>query len=283
MPRGIVFILPLFFFLLALLLLSVLGDTNHHDQRIRSVGRKSKTCQKPHFVLVHGYGGGAWSWYKIWCLLETSGYKVTCLDLKGAGIDSTDSSTVHTFDSYNEPLINFLANLTENEKVILVGHSAGGLSVTDASQRFSKKIQVAIYVAAVMLKHGYVTDQDKKNGVPDFVLGDSNSTTGGNTSRPHITPQEDAVLASMLSRPVPLEAILEARFRGNGAENVRRVYMKTMYDQVLKPEQQEAMIKKWPLAPSDVVVLKSDHYLPFSDPFVLSGSLVQVAASIECN
>ncbi|XP_059663600.1 methylesterase 17-like [Cornus florida] len=124
---------------------------------------KAVACPKPHFVLVHGYGGAAWGWYKIRALLETFGYKVTCLDLKSAGLDRSDACDIHTFEEYNKPLINFMANLSDHEKVILVGHSAGGLSLTDASHKFGKKIGAAIYVAATMLKHGYMTDQDKKD------------------------------------------------------------------------------------------------------------------------
>ena len=75
---------------------------------------------KPHFVLVHGIGGGSWCWYKIRCLMENSGYKVSCIDLKSAGIDQTDVDSVLTFDDYNKPLIEFLSALPENEQVILV-------------------------------------------------------------------------------------------------------------------------------------------------------------------
>lgn len=47
-------------------------------------------------------------------------------------------------------------------QVILVGHSAGGLSVTQATHKFAKKICLAVYVAATMLKWGYRTAEDAK-------------------------------------------------------------------------------------------------------------------------
>ncbi|KAK9046931.1 hypothetical protein V6N11_052800 [Hibiscus sabdariffa] len=121
-----------------------------------------------HFVLVHGVGGGAWCWYKIRCLMESCGYKVSCIDLKGAGIDRSDAGSILCFDDYNQPLMDFMSALPDTEKVILVGHSAGGLSVTQASHKFPDKIRLAVYVAATMLKSGFVTDQDVKDGVPDF-------------------------------------------------------------------------------------------------------------------
>ena len=74
----------------------------------------------PHFVLVHGISGGGWCWYKIRCLMENSGFKVTCIDLKGAGIDRSDPNSVFNFDDYNQPLLDFISTLPENEQVINV-------------------------------------------------------------------------------------------------------------------------------------------------------------------
>ena len=48
-------------------------------------------------------------------------------------------------------------------QVILVGHSAGGLSVTAATQKFAKKISLAVYVGATMLQEGFMTPQDLKD------------------------------------------------------------------------------------------------------------------------
>lgn len=47
-----------------------------------------------------------------------------------------------------------------------MGHSAGGLSVTQACHKFSKKIRLAVYLAATMLKHGFQTDEDIKDVNP---------------------------------------------------------------------------------------------------------------------
>jgi len=71
-----------------------------------------------HFVLVHGICGGSWCWYKIRCLMENSGYKVSCIDLKSAGIDQSDADSVLSFDDYNKPLMDFMSALPENEQVV---------------------------------------------------------------------------------------------------------------------------------------------------------------------
>lgn len=81
---------------------------------------KTHSSMTSHFVMVHGASHGAWCWFKVRALLETSGYKVTCLDLTSAGIDRTDPNTVLTLEEYNKPLVNLLHNLPHNEKVELL-------------------------------------------------------------------------------------------------------------------------------------------------------------------
>lgn len=51
-----------------------------------------------------------------------------------------------------------------------MGHSAGGLSVTLATLKFPKKIRLAVYVAATMLKHGFSSDEDIKDVMSFFKL-----------------------------------------------------------------------------------------------------------------
>ncbi|KAK9280059.1 hypothetical protein L1049_013744 [Liquidambar formosana] len=261
---------------------------------------RERGCRNAEFVLVHGVGGGGWCWYKIKCLMETCGYKATCLDIKGAGVDPSDPNTILTLEEYNKPLIELLSNLPDNQKVILVGHSAGGMSLTDAIHRFPKKIQLAIYVAATMLKFGFSTQQDLKDGDPDLSeYGDVNEFIYGlGCDQPptsvmvkkefqrkilfHMSPEEDSTLASVLLRPGPARALGGARFtEGEGADSVPRVYIKTMHDRVLSQQQQDAMIKRWP--PSHVFVLESDHSPFFSTPFALFGLLVRAGASFNSN
>jgi len=90
---------------------------------------------------------------------------------------------------------------------------------------------------------------------------------------------QDSTLAEMLLRPGPLVALTSAEFREEGGEEVEkvpRVYIRTKQDKVVKAEQQEAMIKKWP--PSTVYELDTDHSPFFSSPFLLFGLLLKAAA-----
>uniref|UniRef100_UPI001CB913C1 methylesterase 17-like n=1 Tax=Erigeron canadensis TaxID=72917 RepID=UPI001CB913C1 len=281
-----------------------IGKNSEHREKMGDCDqcvKEEETPLKPHFVLIHGIGGGSWCWYKLKSMMYNSGYKVTCIDLKGSGIDPTDPNTILSFDEYTKPLLDFLSSLPHDQKVILVGHSAGGLNITLATYKFPNKISAAIYVAATMLKNGLLTEQDTKDGVPDlseygdaydlvFGLGANQPPTSACIKKEllrkisyHMSPLEDYILASMLLRPGPLCAILNARFpeANESIEKVPRVYIKTMYDNVVKPHQQDSMIAKWP--PSQVYVLESDHHPNFSSPFALFGLFAKVAASIGYN
>lgn len=69
------------------------------------------------FVLVHGEGFGAWCWYKTISLLEEAGLQPIALDLRGSGIDHTDTNGVATMAEYAKPLLDYLQSLPEDEKV----------------------------------------------------------------------------------------------------------------------------------------------------------------------
>ncbi|XP_073305372.1 methylesterase 17 isoform X1 [Primulina huaijiensis] len=255
--------------------------------------------QEAHFVLIHGIGGGAWCWYKIKCVMENSGHRVTCLDLTSAGIDQTDPNTVLSFQDYNRPLVEFLQSLEDGQQVILVGHSAGGLSVSDAIHKFGRKIKAAVFVGATMLKCGFASDEDVKDGVPDvsefgaldevydfwFRLGQDHPPTSVMVKKQlqrkliyHMSPQQDSCLAAMLLKPGPIQALQSATFtETEDSDKVPRIYIKTSRDRILRSYQQDAMIKKWP--PSEVYALESDHSPFFSAPLGLIEFLVKVAVT----
>lgn len=105
-----------------------------------------------HFLLVHGACHGAWCWYKISTLLKSKGHKVTVLDMTASGIHLKQVHEVHSFSDFIEPLVEFMASLPPEERVILVGHSMGGIWISAAMESFPERISVAVYATAFM--HG---------------------------------------------------------------------------------------------------------------------------------
>ncbi|KAJ0964670.1 hypothetical protein J5N97_025808 [Dioscorea zingiberensis] len=251
-----------------------------------------------HFVLVHGAGHGAWCWFKLRHLLQDAGHKVSCFDLTGAGINLTDPNTLVSFHDYNQPLSHFMSCLPPNHKVVLVGHSAGGLSLTQALHEFADKISVVIFLAAAMLPFGFLTEEDMNDVVEDlsgygdvfqmyYGMGPNNPPTSLKLKEEfqrelfyHMSPTEDSLLASMLLRPYPSMVFKTAKFLGGEEDisKVRRVYIKTMHDKILTPVKQENMIKKWP--PSEVMTIETDHSPFFSAPEELCSLILKASPSI---
>lgn len=112
--------------------------------------KMEKKSEKQHFILVHGACHGAWSWYKLNTLLTSAGHRVTALDLSASGVNPIRFQDVHTFAKYSQPLMDLMASLPPEEKVILVGHSLGGVNLALAMDAFPEKVLVAVFLTAFM-------------------------------------------------------------------------------------------------------------------------------------
>ncbi|XP_056160968.1 putative inactive methylesterase 20 [Syzygium oleosum] len=108
------------------------------------------SLESKHFVLVHGSGHGACCWYKIAKLLRSSGHRVTALDLVASGIDPLQVKSLQSISEYFKPLRGVMEGLASHETVILVGHSLGGLALSQVMEKFARKIALAVFVTALM-------------------------------------------------------------------------------------------------------------------------------------
>ncbi|RWR80517.1 methylesterase 17-like protein [Cinnamomum micranthum f. kanehirae] len=246
--------------------------------------QEEKVLKASHLVFVHGAMHGAWCWYKVRSLLESLGYKVSCLDLKSSGIDLSDPNTISSFEEYNNPLFHFLSNLKDDEKVILVGHSLGGLSLTHSIQEFGNKIHVAVYICAAMLPLCQKQDIPMDIWEKGYAHGVDKPPTSLILKKElqldllyHLCPVQDLTLASMLLRPFPAIMLKDVRFNGGGdMDKVKRVFIKTMHDRMMRPEVQDQLIQMWP--PSKVLGIESDHSPFFSAPTQLINLLLEAMA-----
>ena len=103
---------------------------------------KSKT-----FLLVHGAWQASFVWDSVKINLEAAGNKVVVIDLPAHGVDTTSPAAV-TMNIYRDKVINALNSI--NGKVILVGHSMGGVVITAAAEMVPKKIEKLIYIGAFL-------------------------------------------------------------------------------------------------------------------------------------
>ena len=84
------------------------------------------------FVLIHGSGNGGWCWDKVAPLLTQAGHEVIAPDLPGHGDDKTPVREV-SLQSCVDRVVEILD--TQSEPVILVGHSTGGLTISQTTEQ----------------------------------------------------------------------------------------------------------------------------------------------------
>lgn len=251
-----------------------------------------------HFVLIHGACHGAWCWYKLSDLLKKAGHRVTAVDLGGAGLSPIDGDAIRTLAEYNQPLADIMKTLPDRdrvgaekkEKVILIGHSLGGVDLTCMMEQFPDKISVAVFLAAFMPVPGTTPLQligqfyqrYQTWGDMEFKYGlDGQPTSfkfGSNFALDYIyqkSPSHDITLAESLLRPHPV-LDEEVVFSSENYGRVPRAYIVTKHDNIIWEELQRKMIADNP--PDRVYELEDSDHCPF---FSCPGQLAQVLEEIS--
>ncbi|MBW8815239.1 MAG: alpha/beta fold hydrolase [Caulobacterales bacterium] len=130
---------------------------------------------KAAFVLVHGAWHNRWAWHKVAQVLESQGFAALALDLPGAGANAIAPSSLaaQPFDAAAfaaEPspmagvtqdertqavvaLVKEAASLSDG-KVVLVGHSAGGMTVSAVAEQVPNLLHAVVYLAGFLVPPG---------------------------------------------------------------------------------------------------------------------------------
>ncbi|XP_058081608.1 methylesterase 1-like isoform X3 [Magnolia sinica] len=208
---------------------------------------------KKHFVLVHGACHGAWCWYKVATLLTSAGNRVTAVDLAASGINPKKfEDEVLKFSEYSLPLLDIMASLPPQERVILVGHSLGGLNLALAMDKYPEKVSVAVFLTAFM--------PDSSNR-PSYIL-DKDYTLATTLVRVGSLFQEDLSNAPFFSKE---------RYG-----SVTRVFIVCDEDMAIPDEFQHWMVENNPV--KEVKVINgSDHMPMFCKAQELCHSLLEIA------
>ena len=119
------------------------------------------------YVLVHGAWMGAWSWDAVAAGLRARGATVTVVELPAHGADESPRTSA-TLDAYVNKVD--AAIDASAMPVILVGHSMGGVVITQAAETRPDKIAHLVYLTAFVPKDGESllglasTDAESKSG-----------------------------------------------------------------------------------------------------------------------
>jgi pimeloyl-ACP methyl ester carboxylesterase len=105
------------------------------------------------FVLVHGASHGSWCWDKVVPLLQAQGHDAIAVDLPGNSYGEFDiPHSEITLDTYAQHVCKVLDDL--DEPVVLVGHSLGGLTITQTAEYRPYKIRTLVYLTALLFGNG---------------------------------------------------------------------------------------------------------------------------------
>ena len=133
------------------------------------------SAPKAVFVLVHGGWHNHSAWDKITPILEANGFAALTLDLPGAGVNAIAPTSLglRPFDAAAfaaEP--SPMAGITQEErtqavvalvkeaaslgdgKVIMVGHSAGGMTISAVAEKVPNLLRAVVYLAGFMVPNG---------------------------------------------------------------------------------------------------------------------------------
>ena len=232
------------------------------------------------YILVHGSCHGAWCWRDVLPLLNGA----VAIDLPSHGADATPIKDV-TLDMYVDAVINEVKKSTE--PVVLVGHSAAGVTIASVAERIPERIERLVYLCAYVPKDGDALHLMRKRAKRQLVMPavvrapDGLSYTVDPAKSPgifyHDCPGEavEYALSNLCPQPIlPQETPVKL---GAAYESVPRSCILSEDDHTIPPEEQENMVADWPV--EDVHRLPCGHSPFFSCPETLASLLADISES----
>lgn len=240
------------------------------------------------FVLVHGSWHGAWCWEALIPELAAAGHAVTAVDLPGHGDDRAPLAG-RTLGAYVDRVV--AAIEAAPGSVILVGHSMGGVVVTQTAERVPERIARLVYVAAFLPAEGQslldLAKTDAESAILPALVFDEpggvhwvqpEARVGvfyGECER-ELAERSAARFVDEPLAPVATPVHVTAERYGR----VPRAYVRAERDRCLTPALQTRMLAVTPCA--TVLSLDSDHSPFFSRTAQLAEALVALSGQHRC-
>jgi pimeloyl-ACP methyl ester carboxylesterase len=234
------------------------------------------------FLLVHGAWHGAWCWYKLMPRLEKMGHTVLVPDLPSLGCDRTPVNRV-SLAAWRD----FVCDIVDraSEPVILVGHSRGGIVLSEVAEHRPERIRTLVYLTAFLLRDGeclFDLAADPASLVPpNMVMSDdkTSSTIRDEALRETFYGEcsdDDIALARLCLQPEPTVPLATpVRVTGGKFGKVPRVYVECLRDKAMPVSLQRKMHGATPCR--QVLSLDTDHSPFFSRPDELARLLSNLA------
>ena len=235
------------------------------------------------FLLIHGAWHGAWCWKKLVPALQKAGHQVRITNLPGHGGDPTDPASIH-LETYAGHVVELLD--AGDAPVILLGHSMGGMVITQAAEYRPDRIQALVYLTAFLPRNGEsllaIEERNPKASVPPNLVPDAAGITATINADQitnlfyHDCSEADIAFATRQLTPQPLAPLAEpVTLSDNNFGSIPRVYIECTEDRAICLEQQRVMHQATPC--DRVFSLATSHSPFFSAPRELTGILAEIA------
>jgi len=235
------------------------------------------------YLLIHGSWHGAWCWDKVKVRLEAQGHTVFAPDLPGHGEDKTPIPEI-TLQCFVDRVCQALD--AQSEPVILVGHSMGGVVITQAAEYRPDKIKTLVYLCAFLPRNGesllQLAQQDTETLIlPNLILNEAEGyhAVKAEAIREvfyHDCRDEDVAWARSLL--VSQEALAPVATPVQTSEanygRIPRVYIECRRDQTIGPLLQKQMYRATPCR--QVLSLDAGHSPFLSAPEELVDHLTAI-------
>lgn len=234
------------------------------------------------FILVHGAWHGAWCWHRLTPLLEARGARVVAPDLPSMATDPAPADQV-TLASWAR----FVADIVERqaEPVVLVGHSRGGIVVSQAAELVPECIRHLVYLSAYLLPAGESLAEEARRDPESIIAANMIPADSGVTCTVRdsavreafygLCSDQDFEYGHVRLSPEPLKPLVTPLTITAGRfGRVPRAYVETTRDRTVTLASQRRMQAILPCTP--VFTLDTDHSPFFSQPEALARILISI-------
>lgn len=234
------------------------------------------------YVIVHGAFQSGKAWSDVVRTLERRGATAIAVDLPGRNGVGAKSQTL---SGYRDAVLSVVRS--QPEPVLLVGHSFGGMTISEVAEAAPERIKRLIYVAAYLPRNGETMqalageDHDNKFTQENFVVAPDYATA---TVLPRDASlifandvqgkKQKAIAASLLAEPLaPMAAPSTVTAERFGS--VSKAYVFTLRDNAVSLPMQRRMVNR------NAVALKYEidtGHSPFlTQPKKLADTLIRAA------
>ncbi|KZV54405.1 salicylic acid-binding protein 2 [Dorcoceras hygrometricum] len=169
--------------------------------------------------------------------------------MSASGIDQGSLlDDVRTFDDYTRPLLELIASIPQDEKVVLVGHSLGGLNIAVAMDKYPEKVSVAVFLAAAMPGPKHVPSYVLEKYLEQIPAEEWLDTRFSAIGTPEDPLTSDVALANMLLRPGSLfleDLSKKSPLSEEGFGSVKRVNIVCLEDKAISVNFQHWQIENF--------------------------------------